>query len=394
MAAHDVHFEGLAAPLRTVNCEDIIEGLAGYLPGWPFVVSAPGTAPECALLAFNGSAYMVRSRHTAAPRIHKTPVNAICDILSILASAMIAEEDRLLCFHSAALEIDGGLVLFPAVRRAGKSTLAAALMARGAKLFTDDWLPVPRGEDGRWRGRATGISARLRMPLPEGLPEAVQGYIAAHPGPENRQYRYLPGPEVAPHGRQLPIRSIVLLDREEGATPEVTPVSQEDLLGKLAYQNFSRGVPAGEALSALVDLARSAPAVRLRYDDPGAAAEIVLGGLPRGSAAAPEPVRFPEPGPRLDRAPLETGIAYRRTRFAQLQDAGEVWVGASSDGRQILRFDAAAVGVLDLLEDPLTPAEIVGMIREAFPAADPAEIEANTLGILRNFLKVGYIART
>lgn len=142
MGARDITFEGLSAPVRTVNCDGLIEDMASYVPCWPFSVSDMGPTDACATLAFNGSAWMIQSPHTKAPRVHKAEVNAACDLLSILASAMIAQEPGLLCFHAAALETDDGLVLFPAVRRSGKSTLAAILMARGAKLFTDDYLPV------------------------------------------------------------------------------------------------------------------------------------------------------------------------------------------------------------------------------------------------------------
>ena len=394
MAVNDIFFEGLTAPVRTVDCEKTIERLAGYLPRWPFSIQPQTDTEHCVALAFNGAAWLIQSPHTPKHRIHKTEVNAICDLVSVLASAMIAQEPDLLCFHSAALEIDGGLVLFPAVRRSGKSTLAAVLMARGAKLFTDDYLPVKRNPEGIIVGRATGIAARLRIPVPETFPDYARAYLNAHPGPENRPYRFIAGPSVAPARRQLPIRSIVLLDRQDSGKANSSDVSESDLLGRLAYQNFSRGLMAGETLSLLIQLTQTAPAQHLTYSDPSEAADLILDGLPRIANTTPTPIKFPEPGPRPDAAHFSPNIRYKSTAFARLRKAGEVWVGASCNGLKLLKFDAAAVGVLDLLEDPITPEEVVHLIRDAFPDMDPAEIETNTFQILRNFLKVGFIARS
>ncbi|MFT5742921.1 MAG: hypothetical protein ACI86S_000983 [Paracoccaceae bacterium] len=171
-------------------------------------------------------------------------------------------------------------------------------------------------------------------------------------------------------------------------------MSESDLLGRLAYQNFSRGLLAGETLSMLVQLTQTAPARHLTYSDPSEAADLILDGLPRVANITPAPVSFPEPGPKPDAARFNPNIPYKRTAFARLRKAGEVWVGASCNGLKLLKFDAAAVGVLDLLEDPMTPEEVVHLIRDAFPDMDPTEIETNTLQILRNFLNVGFIARS
>ena len=394
MAVQDIFFEGLSAPVRTVDCEHTLERLAEYIPRWPFSIQPQTDVEHCAALAFNGTAWLVQSPHTEKNRIHKTEVNAICDLVSILASAMIAQEPDLLCFHSAALEIDDGLVLFPAVRRSGKSTLAAVLMARGAGLFTDDYLPVEAGPNGTLIGRATGIAARLRIPVPDAFPADAHAYLDAHPGPTNKQYRYIAGPAVVAARRTRPIRSIVILDRQDGGDAVLSDMSQADLLGRLAYQNFSRGLPAGEMLSKLVNLIQTAPAQRLTYSDPAQAADLILGGLPKVSGVTPTPATFPSPGPKPDPKPLAADVPYSRTPFAHLREAGEIWVGASHDGIKVLKFDASAVGVLDLLNEPLTPNDVVRLVAQAVPDTPLGDVEISTFKILREFLQVGFIART
>src|SRR5205807_10636068 len=59
--------------------------------------------------------------------------------------------------HAAAVELAGGVVAIAAPTGAGKSTLCAELVARGARLFTDDLLFLAR--DGR------GVVAHPGPPL-------------------------------------------------------------------------------------------------------------------------------------------------------------------------------------------------------------------------------------
>lgn len=398
MTVHDISFQGLATPVRCVDCNDLVKGLAGFVPGWPFsakriVPAEYGPEVPCAVLAFNGTAWLIQSPHTTEPRIHKTQVNVVCDLLSILASALIAQSPGRLCFHAAAVERNDGLILFPALRRAGKSTLSVALMARGARMFTDDYLLVDHGPSGALTGQATGIAARLRLPLPDGLPPDVLTFVGAHPGPENKQYRYVGGATVAPHGTMAPIRSIVLLDRADDGPATLSEVPSGDVLAALAKQNFSRGLPAGEALSALITLTQTAPAVRLTYSDVGEAADLVMSGLDHLLPAPRRDVLFPRPGPHPDRSALDLMHAYQRTRFAVLYPAGDVWVGASCDGERMLQFDAIAANVLDLLDEAISPSDLLDLLADALPDMEPSALRDVVTDLLRRFLRVGYIAR-
>lgn len=48
----------------------------------------------------------------------------------------------LLVLHGSAVEVEGGVIAFLGVKGAGKSTLALALVREGARLVTDDTLPI------------------------------------------------------------------------------------------------------------------------------------------------------------------------------------------------------------------------------------------------------------
>jgi hypothetical protein len=64
------------------------------------------------------------------------------------------------CLHGSAVELDGVGIGFLAAKGAGKSTLAAALVAAGARLITDDMLPVL--QRGSRAAAAPGVQ-RLRL---------------------------------------------------------------------------------------------------------------------------------------------------------------------------------------------------------------------------------------
>ncbi|HKZ14485.1 MAG TPA: hypothetical protein VJL81_11645 [Solirubrobacterales bacterium] len=162
----------------------------------------------------------------------------------------------LLCIHAAGVLIDGRVLAVAADAGAGKSTLAAELLARGATFFCDDVLAVePTGE---------GVVAH---PGPR-----LAKVAAARPDLVERLGRPLgrAGEEVLVEvagaaGPPSPIAAVVILDRSaEGAA---RPRLVEE--GLPALRRLVVGLPGPadrerqrfEALAALVE---AAPVVRLR----------------------------------------------------------------------------------------------------------------------------------
>lgn len=62
--------------------------------------------------------------------------------------AMAAHGGGALVLHASAVTIEGGVIAFLGPKQAGKSTLAMALVRRGARLVTDDMLAVRFDPDG------------------------------------------------------------------------------------------------------------------------------------------------------------------------------------------------------------------------------------------------------
>ncbi|HLQ18422.1 MAG TPA: hypothetical protein VK146_05530, partial [Tabrizicola sp.] len=134
----DIVFRGLKAPLRLNGADLILPMLREIASGWEFDVVPADTMrkPFYTISARDGQALLWCECHLDdRPRRWFDPVNAICDAVSVLALALPAERADLICLHAAAVAMAGRLVVFPNIRRAGKSTLSAALSQAGFRVF-------------------------------------------------------------------------------------------------------------------------------------------------------------------------------------------------------------------------------------------------------------------
>ncbi|GBF26390.1 hypothetical protein MnTg02_01428 [bacterium MnTg02] len=79
---------------------------------------------------------------------------------------------------------------------------------------------------------ATGVSPRLRLPLPENLADETLNFLKDRRGPESERYLYpdLSETELAERGSTAPIGGFVLLEREEGAEVKITPLDDSEIL--------------------------------------------------------------------------------------------------------------------------------------------------------------------
>jgi len=92
--------------------------------------------PEVARFAITGGDQIVVDRAAGADE------SAIRLFLLGPVFALLLHQRGLLVLHASAVSIGGQVVAFAAEKGEGKSTLAAALHARGHPMFTDDLLPI------------------------------------------------------------------------------------------------------------------------------------------------------------------------------------------------------------------------------------------------------------
>ncbi len=178
----------------------------------------------------------------------------------VLATALYL--DGLLPLHASAVETRDGVVAFLAPKGFGKSTLALALTAAGARLATDDTLPVePAAAPLAWPGVH---SMRVRQ-------DAIEAAGLPMPTQETREGKRLVA-DLAPAQRmtrRAPLAALYLLDPVEGDAPEVMRVALPTMLaalGTVAHVKIGRmlgPLAAAPMLERAAAIARVVPTYRL-----------------------------------------------------------------------------------------------------------------------------------
>ncbi|MBT8424556.1 MAG: PqqD family peptide modification chaperone, partial [Silicimonas sp.] len=365
----------------------------------PFTSREGANAPPFfEIEAAGADRYLCRNLITdAAPR-RLDALNAVCDMVAAMSFALIDSQPEHLCLHAGAVEIGGRLVIIPNARRAGKSTLTACLARDGHPVFTDDTLPVRFDAMGRLVGRAGGISPRLRLPLPDTLDHAFRSWVAANPGPDNGQYKYLSLPDLPPSGRTAPLGAIVLLERSEAQPPSLSPVAPETAMDTLLFQNFTREVHSVDVLKLLARMTTTLPVLRLRYGEAPQAADL----LAQSFNVWPDPVPSdPVLAGALARADLDTmpaiavtaGETYRQRPGAAMADVGDALYLSDPEGGRIHRLNPVSQAIWTLLEHPISPEQIRDVLVEAFPDTNPDRIGADVTEFMAGLGAAGLIDR-
>lgn len=137
------------------------------------------------------------------------------------AAAMVLASRGLVPIHGTALEVEGRAILLCGRSGAGKSSLGAHLLARGARLISDD-LSVVRVETGSPpRVLAGRPGMRLHPQTATWLAGqcAVEAIVPSHDGKMTvRPPRVTPFSEYA-------LQSIILLDRQDTVLPDALQVA-------------------------------------------------------------------------------------------------------------------------------------------------------------------------
>ncbi len=373
------------------NCQYLEQDLPRYFPGHSIQVSRAPAGEVISSLVFSGSNYRLTNRTNKEPRFHKTAVNAMCDLISDLALAEAENSTSDLCFHASATATASGLILFPATRRAGKSVLSLALADQGARLFSDDFLPVTLEND-LAVGQATGISPRLRLPLPDMIAGTVNGLVAERSAPNNDQYLYVPldAKYLASAREPLGISAIVLPTRQEDGPAVLTPLPPSTVLKSLLKQNFATQRHGALVLDDLATIATSIQGYELSYCDPHEAAGLIMSRL--GGLTPPLLTRFSAPKARADQTQA-TGDPkeYRRNSDCHAFVIDDCLFYARPDGSQVGHMDGSAVYLWTLLLEPTSESQAIELLQDAFSAVPADQIAADTKVVFQKLKEQGLI---
>jgi hypothetical protein len=181
-----------------------------------------------------------------------------------------------LCLHCAAVEIAGGLVIFPNVKKVGKSTLTTRLAMAGKRVFCDDVLAYCPTQK---MGLALGILPRVRLPLPDGLPNDYKSFINDNIAVGSQSYAYiqLPNGTFAEYGNALPIHAVVILERDPDLTQaEITPSTKAKAMSAILHQNFVMENSPSAIFDQVLSLLKPCRLMTLRYSDLDDAATTLI----------------------------------------------------------------------------------------------------------------------
>lgn len=398
--ARDIVFEGLSAPLRLIGAAGVLPLFRRIVAGWRWHCrpADPEARPFYTIRAVGDAPLLCCDCHVEErPQRWFDPVNAVCDAVSVLALALPAERPEVICLHAAAVAMAGRLVVFPNIRRAGKSTLSAALARAGHAVFSDDVLPVHWSDAGQAFGSAMGCAPRLRLPLPESAGQGFRNWVAGVAGPANAQYQYLALPDQPPHGAVLPLGAFVILDRQDGTVAaRLERVSPDVAMDALLFQNFTRDRHSADILEAIGRTLAERPAYRLTYSDLDSAVACLEGAFAAWPDAAPEPAagrtfRMAEPQAAAGQPPTLDRPLVQRAGCLSVTIGDKLYL-SDPEGRAIHRTDPLAAAIWELLADPIPGAELLGLLAEGFPDTAPDQIAADLTRLLTRMHGNGLIA--
>jgi hypothetical protein len=259
------NFTGLSDPLAFINSESLYPYIDTILRDWRIEKYNIGDDQTPIITIQKTKAgFERRSRWLSKPAIFQNPIDAVCDLIVDLIHAYVADNKGLLCLHCAAVEFNQGLVVFPNTYRAGKSTLSLKLVSCGARMFTDDVLPISNQGN---LGLARGILPRIRLPLPQEITPGFVDFVTNRAGPQNSRYLYvkLDLNEQAVLGTTAPIRGITILQREKNAEATLLKAKKSMVVKDMILRNFARQNPGLEIVDRLYSIVENAECYSLRY---------------------------------------------------------------------------------------------------------------------------------
>ncbi|MGV3551053.1 hypothetical protein [Rhizobium sp.] len=266
-------FEIYGEPVDFIDCREVADGFASILRGWtvreiPHDPAMPAFVTfrfERGIYDWNAPWITGRNRRDDEPSI--SLMEAVCDFHYEFIDWFADRNPEQFCVHMASVEFAGRAVLFPAVQRTGKSTLAMHLVKAGFPLLGDDVVAV---DGATHEAIALGLLPRMRLPLhPSFKPEFVD-FMIRHAGLSDRRWQYveLGEGQIVDHGRRLPIGAVVILDRRKDVRASIAPAPASAALKALIDRNFGVLEQPGRIFDSFRAIVENADCRILTYADP------------------------------------------------------------------------------------------------------------------------------
>ena len=163
------------------------------------------------------------------------PLGADRDVAAVLTGSIFAallQQRRVVSFHASAVATEAGAVLFAGRSGAGKSSLLAALLARGYAMLADDATAAAPGEGGRMQTLPAFPRLRLCRDTLDVL--GLRARDRVYEGTEKYAF-----PVERFHGEPLAVRAVYVLtahDRDGIGVEAVAPAAAFQWLCRYTYR--------------------------------------------------------------------------------------------------------------------------------------------------------------
>jgi hypothetical protein len=246
--------------LIRVECPgiEIRDALGAYLfPPLPRTESAPASPDICVRVELSGDGYRVEVDGRLA-EFALTVQDAALAAVKALDKAVVLRLSALRAVHAGALLIDGKALLLPGSSHAGKSSLVAELLRRGASHFSDEYALI----DDNGMAHAYPRPLLLRNGSPKQslvLPKELNARFVTDPAPVGwvLALDYVPGASWKIHELSQS-EAVLLLLRNTPHEMEKSPGMVDVFLGVAGRAKCFEGErgEAAEAAACVLDLIR------------------------------------------------------------------------------------------------------------------------------------------
>lgn len=384
------HFEGLPWPLCIAQTP-LREAARRFFALWPHRC-CEAEAGAC-VERTPGGGYVWRQGERAVREA--TEAAFLCSLSIEMVMACCEHLPDLWRLHAAAVAgHDCGLLLC-GTHQAGKSVLTTRLMAGGWTGFGDDMVALTR--EGQLF--SFGIAPRLRLPLPAS--SVLRAYVAARRGCGDRSAVYLDAAQsgTAPWGARHTAHAVVVLRRVAAGPVRLRALGSGDGVKALLQRSLFDAGQAGTTLHAACALLERLPCVQLSYADADRAAQCLTAwarqGLPApaGEVASVAYAAERAPSGRDDDGVQPSACCWRRCKGPVFRQVGLAGYLADARGSALYRLTPLGCALWRMLEQPLSEAQAVALLLEAFPQAGRRRIAQDVRALFESLRRRGLIAR-
>jgi hypothetical protein len=264
-----LRFGAISGTLNLINCPDVAPLIVQTFRGWDVSFGLSSIPPTLATVEKKRRYFHWDARQAEVPDSWRNrPVHRdfelLCDIHFEASDWYLKRYRGHLCLHCSAVRFGDQLVLFPADKKAGKSTLTMRLAQQGHRVYGDDVVLI---EPKSGHALSLGLMTRLRLPLPASEGKSYARFVESKPGPADKKYKYvcLNDQEFAPLGEGLPIGAIVLLNRDGSDASHLEPVNRGLAVMHMIRKNFSRDMKASAIFDKVMRATSPSTFHRLTY---------------------------------------------------------------------------------------------------------------------------------